>query len=267
MEDIAHKGSLVSSMKSAQVGGGITQDIFTGPRPYPARSFVMNPANVNASHSIATAGVTTAHYDKSRVYANLGKRILDVALVLLTLPVTLPVILICALALWIEGGHPFYRQDRLGQHGRHFSILKLRTMVRDADALLEHYLAANPDMRREWDETQKLKQDPRITPIGKFLRASSLDELPQLWNVLIGDMSLVGPRPMMPEQLPLYGNATAYFALKPGITGVWQVSARNESRFSYRAQIDAAYEQELSMWADLSLMFRTVGVVVRGTGY
>jgi len=227
----------------------------------------MNPANINASHSVATAGATTAPNDKSRVYANLGKRILDVALVLLTLPLTVPVILICALALWIEGGHPFYRQDRLGQHGRSFSIMKLRTMVRDADTQLEKYLAANPDMRREWDETQKLKQDPRITWVGKFLRASSLDELPQLWNVLIGDMSLVGPRPMMPEQLPLYGNATAYFALKPGITGVWQVSARNESRFSYRAQIDAAYGQELSMWADLSLMLRTVGVVVRGTGY
>lgn len=267
MEDIAHKGPLVSSMHRAQVGGAVTQDILTVSRSFPVRSFVMNPANVNASYSVAPAGVTTRPNDKPRVYANLGKRILDVTLVLLTLPLTLPVILICALALWIEGGYPFYRQDRLGQRGRHFSMLKLRTMVRDADTQLEKYLAANPDMRREWDETQKLKQDPRITRVGKFLRASSLDELPQLWNVLIGDMSLVGPRPMLPEQLPLYGNATAYFALKPGITGVWQVSARNESRFSYRAQIDAAYEQELSMWADLSLMFRTVGVVVRGTGY
>lgn len=201
------------------------------------------------------------------VYGNVGKRVLDIVLVLLILPLALPVIVICALALWVEGGFPFYRQDRLGQHGRRFSILKLRTMVRDADALLEQYLDACPKLRREWDETQKLKQDPRITPVGRFLRASSLDELPQLWNVLKGDMSLVGPRPMMPDQLPLYGDARAYFALKPGITGVWQVSARNESHFSYRAQIDARYGQQLSMRTDLFLMLRTVGVVLRGTGY
>lgn len=140
-------------------------------------------------------------------------------------------------------------------------------MVRDADAKLEQYLAGSSQLRREWDETQKLKKDPRITPVGRVLRVTSLDELPQLWNVLKGDMSLVGPRPMMPDQLPLYGDPRAYFALKPGITGMWQVSARNESRFSYRAQIDSVYGQDLSLRTDLSLLLRTVGVVLRGTGY
>lgn len=234
----------------------------------PLRSFALIPANINKALSQTVPG-TTKHLGDggTDVYAKAGKRVLDVALVLLTLPLTLPVIVLCALALWIEGGSPFYRQDRLGLQGGRFSILKLRTMVRDADSLLELCLATCPKLRREWDETQKLKQDPRITRVGKVLRATSLDELPQLWNVLKGDMSLVGPRPMMPDQLPLYGDPRAYFSLKPGITGAWQVSTRNESHFSSRAQIDALYGQHLSMRADLSLMLRTVGVVLRGTGY
>ncbi|WP_416558202.1 sugar transferase [Phaeobacter sp. JH18-37] len=200
-------------------------------------------------------------------YAVFGKRMLDITLVLLTLPISLPLILMAALALWLEGGNPFYTQDRLGQRGRVFSILKLRTMVRDADKLLERYLASNPAMRREWDETQKLKADPRITPVGRFLRTTSLDELPQLWNVLIGEMSLVGPRPMMPDQLSLYGDATAYFDLKPGITGLWQVSVRNESGFATRARADTSYHGDLCLRTDVDLLLRTVGVVLRGTGY
>ncbi|MFS4582219.1 sugar transferase [Phaeobacter sp. C3_T13_0] len=200
-------------------------------------------------------------------YALFGKRMLDIALVLLTLPITLPLILIAAFALWIEGGSPFYTQDRLGQRGRVFSILKLRTMVRDAECLLERHLASSPALRREWDETQKLKKDPRITPVGRFLRTTSLDELPQLWNVLIGEMSLVGPRPMMPDQLPLYGDATAYFDLKPGITGLWQVSVRNESGFAVRTRADTNYHSDLSFRTDLDLLWRTIGVVLRGTGY
>ncbi|WP_096869765.1 sugar transferase [Phaeobacter piscinae] len=200
-------------------------------------------------------------------YASFGKRCLDIFLVLLTLPISLPLILMAALALWFEGGNPFYTQDRLGQRGRVFSILKLRTMVRDAEQLLERHLASDPAMRREWDETQKLKEDPRITPVGRFLRTTSLDELPQLWNVLIGEMSLVGPRPMMPDQLPLYGDATAYFELKPGITGLWQVSVRNESGFAVRARADADYHGDLCLRTDVDLIWRTVGVVLRGTGY
>ncbi|MCF6234319.1 MAG: sugar transferase [Rhodobacteraceae bacterium] len=200
-------------------------------------------------------------------YQVAGKRMLDILFVLATLPVSVPITLICAFALWIEGGMPFYRQDRLGKGGTWFSILKLRTMVRDADAKLEQYLQSDPDMRAAWDATQKLKNDPRITPIGGFLRKTSLDELPQLWNVLKGEMSLVGPRPMMPQQLPLYGDPQAYFAILPGITGVWQVSARNETRFSHRAELDEKYLADLSMTHDLGLLLRTVGVVLRRTGY
>ena len=202
-----------------------------------------------------------------RVYASVGKRLLDLVLVLATAPIALPIIFFCAVALWIEGGNPFYRQDRLGKDGKRFSILKLRTMVQNADARLEECLAADPKMRAEWDTTQKLKNDPRVTRLGRFLRKTSLDELPQLGNVFGGTMSLVGPRPMMPEQLEMYGDPQAYFALKPGITGIWQVSARNENHFSHRAKIDTEYYSSVSIWNDLVLMVKTLGVVVRRTGY
>lgn len=200
-------------------------------------------------------------------YRDHGKRVVDVLLVLITLPVSLTLIGICAIALWIEGGRPFYVQDRLGRNGRRFVILKLRTMVRNADECLENLIATDPHARREWEQTQKLKDDPRITPVGRFLRASSLDELPQLLNVLKGEMSLVGPRPMMPDQLPIYGDPRHYFDMRPGLTGIWQVSARNESRFSYRCEMDTLYYKSMSLARDLWLMLRTVGVVLRRTGY
>ncbi len=211
-------------------------------------------------------GLLAGQVETSRLYKRYGKRVLDVLLVLAALPITLPVLLLCAAALWLEGGRPFYRQKRLGQDAKVFSILKLRTMVRDADTLLEYYLDADPEMRAEWEAKQKLKNDPRITKIGKILRVTSLDELPQLWNVLIGDMSLVGPRPMMLDQLDMYGAPEAYFALRPGITGKWQVSSRNESEFCTRQVMDRDYLARLSLKEDVSILRRTIGVVLRGTG-
>lgn len=232
-------------------------------------SLHMKTANMNAvlSGFAPSRSAKPALGQDGRTYAARGKRGLDLLLVLLGLPVVFPVIALCAAALWLEGGKPFYTQARLGRGGQTFRILKLRTMVRDADQLLQHYLDADPALRREWDETQKLKSDPRITRVGRVLRATSLDELPQLWNVLMGDMSLVGPRPMMPEQLPLYGDARAYFALRPGITGAWQVSVRNEGSFASRAQADRGYWRRLSLGGDLALIWRTAGVVLKGTGY
>lgn len=200
------------------------------------------------------------------VYRSGGKRLMETVFILLSLPFFVPIVALCAIALWIEGGNPFYRQIRLGQNGQRFSILKLRTMVRDADKVLEQTLAADPAMRREWDEKQKLIHDPRVTRIGALLRSTSVDELPQLWNVLTGEMSLIGPRPMMPEQLPMYGNAAHYFALRPGITGLWQISARNENRFSFRNEVDATYNKSLSLFGDLVIIFKTVGVMLRRTG-
>ena len=227
----------------------------------PALMAVTTTGRVGISQALAMAQAKTSGY------ALAGKRVLDLLLVLLALPVALPLILISAAVLWMESGLPFYSQDRLGHRGKRFRILKLRTMVRDADAQLQHYLNTDPKLRQEWDETQKLKSDPRITPVGRFLRVTSLDELPQLWNVVRGDMSLVGPRPMLPEQLSLYGDSNAYFAVKPGITGVWQVSTRNESSFAARAKADVDYLSRMGLKQDLTLLCRTVGVVAKGTGY
>lgn len=200
-------------------------------------------------------------------YATIGKRLLDVGLVLLTLPISLLIIAIAAFALWIEGGTPFYRQKRLGKDGKEFTMFKLRTMVRDADTRLASILAEDAALNREWHFTQKLKNDPRITVVGDFLRRSSIDELPQLWNVLKGDMSLIGPRPMMPDQLPLYGDPKAYFALRPGLSGFWQVSDRNESSFGFRADADRSYAYRISFRVDLFVLWKTVGAVLNRTGY
>lgn len=201
------------------------------------------------------------------LYRDLVKRIVDVLFVLLTLPFSLPIIGLCALALWFEGGNPFYTQPRLGKGGKRFAILKLRTMVRNADQVLQDVLDKDPAARREWEELQKLRNDPRVTPLGHLLRKTSLDELPQLFNVLIGQMSLVGPRPMMPDQLEMYGDPKYYNAVKPGITGLWQVSARNSSRFTYRTEVDGAYVRALSLKMDLTILFKTIGVVLRPTGH
>ncbi|GGX48559.1 sugar transferase [Tateyamaria omphalii] len=183
------------------------------------------------------------------------------------MPFVLPWIALAALGIALsDGANPFYSQDRVGRDGRVFRMWKLRSMVPNAKKLLEAHLGANPDARREWDAYQKLRHDPRITPIGRIIRKTSIDELPQLFNVLIGDMSLVGPRPIMTEQKRLYPGS-AYFRLRPGITGFWQVSDRNDSTFAERAHFDTRYENECTFIVDLSIMARTVSVVVKANGH
>lgn len=201
-------------------------------------------------------------------YRTRTKRMIDIGLVLLSLPLTLPLIGLMALAMWREGGRPFFGQARLGKGGKIFTMWKMRTMVPDAEARLQACLDADPSLQHEWQTTQKLKSDPRITTLGRFLRKTSLDELPQIFNVLRGEMSLVGPRPMLPDQVHLYGgDTTAYFAMQPGLTGLWQISERNEGYFARRALSDARYERIASLRVDLEVIVRTVGVVFRGTGY
>jgi exopolysaccharide production protein ExoY len=202
---------------------------------------------------------------KVRVYRRTLKRWIDVGFVLMALPMVLPVMLVLVGLLKVSGQSPFYTQERVGQGGRIFKLWKLRTMVPDADARLQAYLTNDDAARQEWEAYQKLSSDPRITEFGQFLRKSSLDELPQLWNVLVGDMSLVGPRPMMVDQQELYPGA-AYFALRPGMTGSWQISDRNQSTFAQRAEFDADYERNLSLVTDLKILLATVGVVLRATG-
>ena len=200
------------------------------------------------------------------IYRNILKRVIDVALIVVSAPIVLPVIAGLALCVARDGSAPFYRSSRVGKGGKNFPMLKLRTMVPNADELLDEHLALDVDARAEWATTQKLKNDPRVTAFGRFLRKTSLDELPQLWNVLVGDMSLVGPRPMIPAQRALYPGLS-YFLLRPGITGPWQVSDRNESEFAKRAEHDREYDEKLSFSSDIKYLVRTVGVVVKGTGY
>lgn len=200
-----------------------------------------------------------------QLYFRFGKRGLDMLFVLLSLPLVVPLLLSAVILLALEGGKPFYRQKRIGKNGSVFNILKLRTMVQNADEMLEGYLADNPAARAEWDEKQKLEHDPRVTRLGRILRKTSIDELPQLWNVLIGDMSVVGPRPMMVNQRDLY-HGQDYYTVRPGITGLWQVSRRNTTSFASRARFDALYCRTLSLKTDLKIIAQTVRVVLRATG-
>ena len=200
------------------------------------------------------------------LYRRTVKRALDLLFVLTIAPFVALIVGPLALMVAAGGGRPFYSQDRVGAGGRVYRIWKLRTMVPDADARLEAHLRENPAARAEWNVKQKLIDDPRITPLGRILRKTSLDELPQLWNVAKGDMSLVGPRPMMVSQQPLYPGRD-YYQLRPGVTGLWQISDRNASTFADRAKFDTVYNRTLSMGLDLGILLSTVRVVLRGTGH
>ncbi|MDU8926214.1 sugar transferase [Alisedimentitalea sp. MJ-SS2] len=200
------------------------------------------------------------------VYRRGFKRMLDVLIVLAALPATLALLVPLMAIIALDGRSPVYIQKRLGKDGRVFRMFKLRSMVAGADQILEEYLERNPEARKEWDRTQKLKSDPRITGFGTFIRKTSLDELPQLINVLFGSMSLVGPRPMMVQQKELYPGA-AYFEMRPGITGFWQVSERNETSFAERAHFDTAYFRRMSLVTDVKVLAQTVKVVFRATGH
>jgi len=213
------------------------------------------------------AGPLVSRPAEPGLYASHFKRPLDVVLALVLIAVSAPVLALLALALWVESGNPFYSQPRLGRNGRVFRMLKLRSMVKGADKKLATFLDADPALKAEWDRTQKLKNDPRITPLGRLVRKTSMDELPQLFNVLRGDMSMVGPRPMLTDQLPLYRHPEAYLALRPGLSGLWQVSARNDEDFATRAELDQRYCERLSPLLDLRILLATFRAVFRATGY
>ena len=199
------------------------------------------------------------------LYSQYLKRFFDFAFILMAAPIVVPVVIVFAILIKLDGGPIFYGQPRIGRDGRRFTCWKLRSMVVDADAKLTAYLEENPAAKAEWLVSQKLKKDPRITWIGHFIRKASIDELPQLWCILKGEMSLVGPRPFLPEQKELY-KGNAYYMVRPGLTGFWQVSDRNESSFSARAVFDNRYVEDISLKTDLVLILRTVGVVLRATG-
>ena len=196
------------------------------------------------------------------------KRALDVCLAALALAVLSPLFLIMAFLVKRDDGPVFFAHTRIGQNGRGFGCLKFRSMRTDSAEALEKLLAGNPGARAEWEATRKLRHDPRVTPIGSFLRKSSLDELPQLINVLRGEMSLVGPRPVIASELAeFYGAAAAhYMSVRPGITGLWQVSGRSDTSYAQRVALDVAYATRPSLWNDLKIMARTPMVVLARRG-
>lgn len=196
------------------------------------------------------------------------KRMLDVLGAGALLVLLAPVFLVLAALVRRDGGPAFYAHTRVGQGGRGFGCLKFRSMVIDSQARLDALLASDPAARAEWDATRKLKNDPRITAVGRFLRKTSLDELPQLINVLRGEMSLVGPRPVVAAELAeYYGSAAAhYMSVRPGITGLWQVSGRSNTSYAQRVALDVAYASQPSLWTDIKILARTPMVVLARRG-
>ncbi len=197
------------------------------------------------------------------------KRMLDLALTIGTMPLWLPLVGLLALAVWLEDRHaPFFTQERIGRNGRCFRVIKLRTMRIDAEVILQRYLEKNPEARAEWERSFKLKDDPRITRIGRWLRKLSLDELPQLFNVLKGEMSLVGPRPLPAyhhDELPHLVQQLR-MRVRPGMTGLWQVSGRSDAGNEGMARWDTFYIRNWSVWLDLVILIRTIRVVLKGHG-
>jgi len=198
----------------------------------------------------------------------LTKTILDCTLTLLLGIVALPLFVLIMVAVKLDSPGPiFYGHYRLGRRGRPFTAWKFRSMVTNADVVLKQHLVRNHLLREEWERERKLKSDPRITRVGRFLRRTSLDELPQLWNVLRGQMSLVGPRPIVDEEIPYYADKyELYKRVHPGITGLWQVSGRNDVTYAERVNLDAYYVRNWSVWLDIYILLRTIWVVMIGDG-
>lgn len=195
------------------------------------------------------------------------KRVFDIVGSSSLLIVLLPIFLVVGCFVLSDGGSAFFGHPRVGRGGRAFRCLKFRSMVPKADVVLAELLATDATAREEWNRDFKLKNDVRITAIGRFLRKTSLDELPQLWNVLRGDMSLVGPRPVVTKELERYGaDARYYLSVRPGVTGLWQVSGRNNVDYETRVALDVSYVKDRSMLLDISIMLRTFKVVFDGSG-
>ena len=199
----------------------------------------------------------------SRLYL-VSKQLFDFVMSLVGIILLLPVFLIIALCIKLDDGGPILHfREIIGQHGRRFFALKFRTMIPDADV----YLAKHPELMRKYQQNMKLKRDPRITRVGKFLRKTSLDELPQLFNVLVGQMSLVGPRIIHPSELPRYGEyAPKRLSVKPGITGLWQISGRQHICYDERVQLDMRYLDTRTFVLDLAILVKTLKVFIHHTG-
>jgi lipopolysaccharide/colanic/teichoic acid biosynthesis glycosyltransferase len=197
----------------------------------------------------------------------LFKRVFDVLGASCAILLLSPLILTIITCAYLSGGSPLFKHRRVGRDGKFFDCLKFRTMVTDADRVLQNLLDHDHQIREEWLRDHKLRDDPRITGIGRFLRRTSLDELPQLWNVLRGDMSLVGPRPVVPEELQRYGKKVAVLlSARPGITGLWQISGRNNTDYRRRVALDVCYVRSRSVILDIYILIKTLRVVFTTRG-
>lgn len=219
------------------------------------------------SASVEVSPVLVTSKKKGRPNHNLKRR-LDVFLCLLGLPLALPLGAIAALLSAVScKASPIYRQERIGRNGKPFTLYKFRSMIKNADHILDQCLKNNPDFESEWKKDQKLRDDPRLTRIGRFLRKTSLDELPQIINILKGDMSLVGPRPIVAGEREKYGRFfDEYCQTRPGLTGLWQVSGRNNTTYAQRVAFDHYYINNWTIWLDLWILAKTAPAAVSGNG-
>ena len=223
--------------------------------------------NNRVSTAANTADLRIGRDSTAPLYPSIFKRLFDIFLSVLLLPILLPIIAILYVVVGSDGGPGFFGHRRVGRNGRMFKCWKVRTMVVDAQERLDALLASDAQARAEWDRDRKLRNDPRVTRVGNFLRKSSLDELPQIFNVLKGEMSLVGPRPITEAELERYGAQQAvYLAMRPGVTGLWQVSGRNEVTYNERVSMDSTYYNSVSLGTDLRILAKTADAVLSKTG-
>jgi len=234
----------------------------------PFRSTVKSLKNPSLQEDPGADAYVMSSQVNPPLMVRISKRAIDVcgATIFFVLFGWLYIFLWCAVVL-TSSGPGIYSQPRFGKSGKVFKFYKFRSMLPNSEALLQQHLAENESARMEWSEFQKLDKDPRITSFGRFIRKASLDELPQFWNVLIGDMSLIGPRPCMMNQKTLYDDKWIYYcAVRPGITGLWQVSGRNQLSYARRVELDVDYVRNLSVISDIKIAFKTVSVVLTGHG-
>jgi Undecaprenyl-phosphate galactose phosphotransferase WbaP len=216
------------------------------------------------SHEVALLRV---HNNLRRWPARLSKRIFDTLLALVLIVLLSPLLLLLSLLLLGDGGKVIFSQKRVGKNGRTFNCFKFRTMALDAEDQLKLLLAQSPEHKLQWEKDQKLKDDPRVSALGGFLRRTSLDELPQLFNVLQGQMSLVGPRPIVEAELQRYGSDASYYLMvRPGMTGLWQVNGRNDLDYESRVYLDTWYVKNWSLWYDLVILIKTIRTVLSSKG-
>jgi len=216
----------------------------------------------------AHISVHDADADLSPPLGGVVKRAFDIVGAICGVILLSPLLVLIALLVKLSDGGPvFYGHPRIGRGGRIFRCLKFRTMREDGDAVLAEHLRRNPEARAEWEATRKLKNDPRVTPVGAVLRKLSLDELPQIFNILFGEMSIVGPRPVVHDELEKYGNAAIFYLMsRPGLTGLWQVSGRNDVSYAMRVAFDRHYVENWSLTQDILIIIKTVPAVCLSRG-